>query len=126
MNAIHQQLAAEAQRQLGNQAPSNVGTRPNPSASGAVAQQPIAPPIQGVPAAPRTPVQPPNPNPTIHPPAAQPMAPAPNNMTMAKPVMPTTGNPFGGAAQMMNGAVPTGGQHIEKALIKRMHMYQPI
>lgn len=42
------------------------------------------------------------------------------------PPMPSAGNPFAGASGAMNGATPTGGTHIEKALIKRMNMYPPL
>lgn len=104
MNAIHQQLAAETQRQFGGQPPSSAGMSPNPSAS-----SPIAP------AQPST-----APHPAAPPPAA------PNNMTMAKPPMPTQQDPFGGASAAMNGSLPLkGGTALERALVKRMQMYPP-
>jgi hypothetical protein len=37
--------------------------------------------------------------------------------------MPTAQNPNAGAISSMNGAVPNGANHIEKALIKRMMQY---
>lgn len=103
MNAIHQQLTSEAQRQFGGQAPSSAGLSPNPSASSPIAPS-SRPPASPAPAAP----------------------PAPNNMTMAKPVMPNQQDPFGGGAAAMNGSLPLkGGTALERALVKRMQMYPP-
>lgn len=96
MNPVLQQLQAEATRRGMGQPASNAGMQPNPSAS-----QPTAPA--------------PTPSPV-----------APNNMTMAQPTMPSSGDPFGGASAVMNGSMPVkGGTKIEQALIKRMNMYPP-
>jgi len=95
-SGIHQQLVAEAQRRGLGAGNSNVGLRQNPSAS-----QPIN---QG---------------------SQNPLA-MRQGVGGQKPTMPTSNNPFGGAAQAMNGSMPLqGGTALEKALVKRMNMYPP-
>jgi hypothetical protein len=97
MNPVLQQLQAEASRRFAGQPASNVGTQPNPSASQSVTQ-----------------------------PQANPLASRQGMSSPSTPTMPSAGDPFGGASDMMNGAMPMkGGTAIEKALIKRMQMYPP-
>lgn len=95
MNPVLQQLQAEATRRFGGLGGSSAGTQPNPSAS--------------------SPLQSPKP--------AQPAT--PSAQPAGQPAMPSAQDPFAGAASMLNGAAPTGGTNLEKALIKRMNMYPP-
>lgn len=98
--AIQSQLQAEALRRFGGQAASNVGMRPNPSASSPAAGTPPGQPNTLMPTAG----------------LGAPQAPA----------MPSQGDPFAGGAQAMNGSMPMkGGTALEKSLTKRMMMYPP-
>lgn len=96
MDPIRQALQAEAERRGMGQAPSSAGVGA-PAAQAPAGQNPLA---------------------------ARGMI-APQQQPNQTPAMPSAGDPFAGASQMMNGAAHQGGTMIEKALIKRMHMYPP-
>ena len=98
MDPIRQQLQAEATRRFSGQVPSTAGIGA-PVANAASPVNPLASQLPNSSAQPST----------------------------GSPTMPTQDNPFGGAAQAMNGSMPMkGGTAIEKAMIKRMNMYPPV
>lgn len=98
MNAIRQQLQAEAVRRSQGQVPSSAGIPGGAATTNSSSPaNPLARQLQTSPQAPST----------------------------GNPTMPTQDNPFGGALSAMNGALPKGGTAIEKAMIKRMNMYPP-
>jgi hypothetical protein len=95
LNAIHATLQAEAERRAQGQLPSSAGVSA-PVANSTSPANPLA--SRGL------------------------LSGQPNPNT-GNPAMPTAQNPNAGAISSMNGAVPNGANHIEKALIKRMMQY---